>query len=131
MGPIPFDGSSVIDVLQQYGIVLILHSDIHNAEGIPSSRIFEAAAASTVIISDKNPFVEKHFKDSVFYIDTSLSMEEICCQILEHLENIYTNPKKAQMMAKIAHQIFSNNFEMSNQLLALYSLNQKILGNRK
>ena len=49
MGAIPFDGVSVIEILQKHGIVLVFHSNIHNEESIPSSRIFEAAAASTII----------------------------------------------------------------------------------
>lgn len=127
MGTIPFDGVSVIDILQQHGIVLVLHSDIHNAESIPTSRIFEAAAASTVIISDQNPFVKKHFGDSVFYIDTSLSAKSIYNQIQAHMRTIYQNPQKALEMAKTAHQIFIENFEMSDQLLKLESLNREVI----
>lgn len=130
MGSIPFDGVSVINILQQHGIVLVLHSDIHNKECIPSSRIFEAAAASTVIICDENNFVKEHFGDSVFYIDTTLPAKSIYKQILKHLQTIYRNPKKALEMAKTAHQIFVENFEMSDQLLKLEALNQKILSQK-
>ena len=127
MGKIPFDGVSVINILQQHGIVLVIHSDIHNKEEIPSSRIFEAAAASTVIISDKNAFIKKYFGDSVLYIDTSLSAETIFGQIEEHLDFIYKNPEKALEMARKAHEIFIENFEMSSQLLKLETLHNEIL----
>lgn len=130
MGSIPFDGSSVIGVLQRHGIVLILHSDIHNAEGIPTSRIFEAAAASAVIISDENPFVRKHFGDSVFYIDTSLSAENIFSQIQEHLQTISDHPQHVLEMAKRAHEIFMENFEMSDQLLKIESMHREVLSQK-
>jgi len=130
MGPIPFDGVSVINILQRHGIVLIMHSNIHNEEQIPSGRIFEAAAASTVIISDENPFVKKHFGDSVFYIDTSLTARTIYDQIQGHLDVIFREPNKALEMAKAAHQIFMDNFEMSDQLLKLEAMHREIISKK-
>jgi len=130
MGKIPFDGESVIEVLQKHGIVLIFHSDIHNKEQIPTPRIFEAAAASTVIISDENAFVKKHFGDNVFYVDTSLSAEEIFLQIKNHMDFIRQNPQIALEMAKNAHQIFVDNFLMTDQLLNIHSMHKKLKKNK-
>lgn len=129
-GPIPFDGVSTIEILQKHGIVFVFHSDIHIAECIPSSRIFEATAASAVIISDENPFVKQHFGDTVFYIDTSLSSESICDQILQHLRTIHQNPKVALEMAEKAHKIFIDNFTMEDQLLKIQQMHQKFLANK-
>jgi len=126
LGTIPFDGISVINVLQKHGIALIFHSDIHNKEEIPTSRIFEAAAASAVIICDQNSFVKEQFGDSVFYIDTTLSAEEICLQIQNHLKTIWQDPERSLEMAKTAHQIFTDKFLMEDQLLHLEQLNKKI-----
>ncbi len=126
MGSIPYDGVSVVKTLQKHGIVLVIHSDTHNHEGIPSGRIFEAAAASTVIISDENPFIKEHFGDSVFYLDTSASAKAMHAQIVKHLDYIYQNSEKAREMAKKAHQIFADKFDMMNQLLQLEALNQNI-----
>lgn len=125
-GSIPFDGTSVIAILQQHGIVLVFHSDIHNHAGIPSARIFEAAASSCVIISDENPFVKKHFGDSVFYVDTSLSADALYQSICDHMETIASNPEKALQMAKQAHQIYKSNFLMENQLLQLEELDKTV-----
>lgn len=121
-GSLPFDGRSVPKALQKHGIVLVLHSDIHNAEGIPTGRIFEAASASTVIISDENTFVREHFGDSVFYIDTSLSSVDIYEQIQCHLNTIFSDPEKALEMAKKAHDIFVEKFEMSKLLQQIHEL---------
>lgn len=126
MGKLPFDGTSVIEALQKHGIVLIFHSDIHNQAHIPSARIFEAAAASTVIISDENAFVKKHFGDAVFYVNTSLSPEAVCLQIKGHMDTIRQNPQAALAMAKRAHEIFINHFSMTNQLLNILSMHQEI-----
>ncbi len=125
LGCIPFDGVSMIRALQQHGIVLIIHSDMHNKNGIPSSRIFEAAAASTVIISDENPFVKKHFGDAVFYIDTSLPPKEIFMQIENHMDFIHSNPRIALDMAKRSYQIFLENFTMTDQLIKVNNMDQK------
>ncbi len=131
MGPIPFDGNSVINVLQEHGIVLVLHSDMHNRDGIPSGRIFEAAASSAVIISDENPFVKKHFGDSVYYINTLLSSEEIFENIQEHLINIFLDQENALKKAEKAHQIFIENFTMEKQLLKLEKFHKKYMGQKK
>lgn len=131
MGSIPFDGVSVINTLQQHGITLVFHSDIHIRESIPSSRIFEAAAASTVIISDENPFVKKHFGDSVFYIDTTQSGENIFKQIQGHISTIFNDPNKAIKMAKNAHKIFEKKFTMEKQLLKLQEMHKKVASKKK
>ena len=127
MGAIPFDGTSVIDVLQQHGVVLVFHSDIHNEESIPSARIFEAAASSTVIICDENPFVRKHFGDAVFYIDTTQSGKSIFNQIEKHMQTIAKDPEKALEMARKAHEIFSDKFTMEHQLLQLQEMHKEVL----
>lgn len=129
IGRVPFDGTTVIEILQQHGIVLVLHSEIHNRNKIPSSRIFEAAAASTVIICDQNEFVKEHFKDSAFYIDTRLSAEKVFEQIQGHLNTILMDPEKALVMAKKAHDIFIENFEMADQLHRLERLHNKVIAN--
>jgi hypothetical protein len=130
-GEIPFDGVSIIPVFQEHGIVLVLHSDVHFKQGIPSGRIFEAAAASAVIISDKNTFVQENFGDSVFYIDTSLSAEEIFSEIQRHMEFIRLHPEIALGMAEKAHQIFNENFGLTKMLLQLKTMHEKIKAEQK
>lgn len=131
MGNVPFDGISMIEALQKHGITLILHSQQHRQEEIPSARIFEAAAASTVIISDENRFVKEHFGDSVYYIDVTLQPEEIFRQIANHMEEIFRNPEEALTKAQQAHQIFTDHFQMTDQLLAIQSMHNRILNSSK
>jgi hypothetical protein len=116
-GPIEFDGESVINLISELGVSLILHSETHRNNKIPSGRIFEAAAASAVIISDLNPFIIEHFGDSVLYIDQDLSGEEMFEQIDAFMIWIQTHPEEALLMAQRAHQIFEENFLLESQLL--------------
>ncbi len=116
-GPIPFDGASVLQKISEMGICLILHSDIHLKHGIPSGRIFEAAASSAVIISDLNQFVVDHFGNSVLYIDQNLSARQMFLQIDSHVKWIKEHRGEALEMARRAHQIFEERFLLENQLL--------------
>ena len=109
------------------GIVSVLPQCRVRPYGLAPGRIFEAAAASTVIISDENSFVKEHFGDSVYYIDVTLSPEEIFRQIVDRMEAIFRDPKEALAKAKEAHQIFTDRFQMSDQLLAIHSMHNQIL----
>lgn len=120
IGALPFDGVSVIRAFQKHGIVLVLHSGHHLENKIPSARIFEAAAASAVIISDQNAFVQEHFSDSVYYIDTSSTSKNIYAQIMDCFRAIQENPEAALQKAAQAHQIFEEKFLMTSQLLQLH-----------
>ena len=126
MGQLRFDGVSVIKAYQRHGIVLVLHSALHNKFQIPSSRIFEAAAASAVIISDQNAFVKEVFGDAVFYVDTIQSSEEIYRQIQGHMAHIQRDPEMAWKMAEEAHRIFETRFSMTDQLLQIDSMHRML-----
>lgn len=114
-GAIKYDGETVLNKISEMGICLILHSNVHIQHKIPSGRIFEAAAASAVIISDLNPFVREHFGDSVLYIDQEA--DDIFEQIDAHMNWILEHPKEALEMARRSHEIFEKNFLLENQLL--------------
>lgn len=116
-GDIAYNGESVINVISEMGVCLVLHSEVHLKYGIPSGRIFEAAAASAVIIADLNPFVVDHFGDAVFYVNQELSGEELFKQIDSHMQWIQNHPEEALKMAKRAHQIFEEKFLLEQQLL--------------
>jgi hypothetical protein len=115
-GEIPFDGKSIIKEMNNAGIVLALHHPIHNLEGYVSNRLFEAAAAGAVIISDENEFVRKYFSDTVYYIDIKQSEEEQNAQILKYLEEINLSPDKAYRMAKRSQEIFLEKFALDDQI---------------
>ena len=111
-GLIPFGAENVIEVMKENGISLVLHSDGHFENDTTSSRIFEAAAASTVIISDRMPFVVSNFGDSVLYVDRSAPSDVLFKQIDDHVKWILAHPKEAVELARRAHKIFVEKFAL-------------------
>ena len=112
--------------MQECGIVLVLHSDKHLKGNAPTGRIFEAAAAGCVVISDRHPFVIQEFGDAVLYIDQEGAPEAICQQIQDHLTWIRSHPEKALEMASRCHRIFVSRFTLEKQLLHLKEIYEKI-----
>ncbi|MFI0434495.1 MAG: hypothetical protein ACH350_02050 [Parachlamydiaceae bacterium] len=129
-GLLPFDGESIKKAIREAGICLVLHASPHLALGAPSSRIFEAAASCSIIISDKNPFVVQEFGDSVLYIEESDNGEDLFKQVDAHVQWIFSHPKEAEALAKKAHAIFIEKFTLEKQLDDLGQLHQSVLDNR-
>lgn len=111
-----FDPKELQKAMQSSGIALILHTDRNLESGAPAARIFEAAAAGCVIISDRHPFIVKEFGDNILYVDHDLPGEALYQQIMAHRQWILDHPEKAEAMAKKAHQIFSEKFTLEKQL---------------
>ena len=118
---------SVIDTIAQHGIALVLHSKLHIENEEPSLRIFEAAASSAVIISDKNKFVVDNFGDSVFYIDQNDPKEKIAEDIIKYYQWVKEHPEQALQMARRSHQLFLDSFTLEDQLLRLIHVHQETL----
>lgn len=111
-----FDPKEFQKAMQASGIALILHNSGNLENGAPAARIFEAAAAGCVIISDQHPFIIREFGDSILYVDQNLPAEALFKQIIGHRQWILDHPEKAEAMAKKAHQIFAENFTLEKQL---------------
>jgi hypothetical protein len=120
VGPIPFDGVSVVRLINQAGIALVLSSQAHNQSEMMSSRIFESTAAGAVIICNENSFARRHFGDSLLYIDTTLPPDDTYGQVQTHLAWIKSEPAKALEMAKRAQSIFRENFRLDTCLERIY-----------
>lgn len=121
-GFIPADGKSFLKTASNHGITLVLHSQWHLNNQVPSGRIFEGAAASTIMICDNHKFTKDHFGDSVLYIDHTKDADSIYEQINNHMTWIKNNPLKASAKAKKAHEIFSEKFTLEKQLQRLSQL---------
>lgn len=122
------DGETILKKIHQSGVALILHSPNHFLGKTPNARIFEAAAASAVIICDRHQFIQDHFKDSVLYLDMN-SPEQMAAQIDSHMEWIRSHPEEAKALAHQAHQIFVEKFSLENQLQMLFDLHQATYSN--
>jgi hypothetical protein len=122
-GRLPSTADAIYDKMLECGISLVIHGRIHMEGDCPSARIFEAAAASNVIISDELPFTQKHFGDSVLYVDTTKSAEEMFRTIDGHIRWILSHPQEAQELARRSHQIFCEKFALEDfmhDILDLY-----------
>ncbi|MDP3935763.1 MAG: glycosyltransferase [Alphaproteobacteria bacterium] len=126
-GFLPVDDHTVVDTIENCGISLVLHSHEHIKGGVPTSRIFEAAAASAVIICDHHPFVEREFGDSVLYINPNQEPEKVFAQIDTHVKWVHKNPDKAIELARRSHAIFVERFTLENELLKISKLYESML----
>lgn len=116
-GELPFDGGkSIIEKSAECGITLVLSSEQHKKSELVSTRIFQACKAGAIIISDRNPFIEKQFGDAVYYFDDQGGPDEVANNILEQVTLIQSKPKLAFQRAKEAQSIFLKNFSLENEL---------------
>jgi hypothetical protein len=120
IGPVPFDGVSMVRMINKAGISLVLSSEAHRQSELMSSRLFESLAAGAVVICDENPFARRFFGDTLLYIDTTLAPEEVCEQVKSHLDWIRSEPAKAQELAKRAQEIFLRDFTLDRCLAKIY-----------
>jgi hypothetical protein len=107
---------------QKYGIALIIHNQEHMLDGIPTSRIAEAAASGALIISDQNKFLINFFGDSVLYYDAFADSDQIYNDIKSHIQWARANPSKSHAKTQKAYKIFMDNFTMENQLDKLFAI---------
>ncbi|MBM3201651.1 MAG: hypothetical protein FJZ56_04505 [Chlamydiae bacterium] len=113
------DPTEVIEAIHRSGIALVLHSEYQVGSETPSQHFFDAVAASAVVISDKHPFIQKEFKDSVLYIDQNDSEEDLYQTVDQLIEWVWENQEEAALLAKKAHAIFIEKFTIQNFLLEL------------
>lgn len=118
---IPFDGVSMIDEIHQAGIALVLSSAAHKNAALMSNRLFESVAAGALVICDENAFAKKFFGDSLLYIDSRCSVEQIFSDIEAHLAWAKANPALALAMIEKAQAIFRADFNLTKNLRDLFS----------
>lgn len=120
VGELPFDGTSCVHAIHDAGIGLVLSSEAHKDAEMVSNRIFEAVAAGTIVISDENAFIKKHFGDSVLYIDTDREASNVVEQIEKHLAWIKSYPDDAFEKIRKTQQIFLEKFSLDQSIEAIY-----------
>jgi hypothetical protein len=119
-GPVPFDGVSIVRLIQEAGIALVLSSPAHRESELMSSRLFESLAGGAVVICDENPFGRRFFGDSLLYINTAAGPEDTYAQIRRHVEWIRAEPEKALELATRAQEIFRRDFTLDQCLTKIY-----------
>lgn len=119
--PIPFDGFSILQEINECGIVLVLSSDIHRRAGAATNRTYEACAGGAVIISDNNAFMEHYFKDAALFINYNKNNpKDTFDQIMEKYEWIKTHPEESKKLVQRAQEIFKEKFTLDQQLKSVF-----------
>lgn len=125
-GTIPFDGFSIFEKINSAGVALCLHRQEHLESETPSMRIFEAAAAGSVIITEDTAFARRHFNDAVLYIDPSADKADQVEQIRVHFDWIRAHQNDALEMARESHAIFNEYFAIERWLARLPTFIEKV-----
>ena len=120
-GAVPFDGVTMVRLINKAGVSLVLSSEAHRQSELMSSRLFESLAAGAVIICSDNSFAHRFFGKTLLYIDTTVSGEEACAQVQSHLAWIRSEPAKARELANQAQEIFLKDFALDHCLQKIYA----------
>jgi len=124
---LPFDGTGVIAALSGRAAALCFHAPPHRRAGTPSARVFEAAAAGAIIISDDNAFVRENFGDAALYVDIAAPPAAVAQAVAQHLDWIERHPAEAARMRVEAHRIFLERFSFETLLRGLPALRDEIV----
>lgn len=124
--PIPWDGFSILNEINECGVCLVISSDIHRRAGAVTNRAYEACAAGAVMISDNNEFMQKYFADAALFIYYNRNdPQDTFNQIMEKYRWIEEHKEEALAMVKRAQQIFREKFALDKQLLRIVSNHEK------
>jgi phosphoglycerol transferase len=82
-------------------------------------RLFEAAAAGALIITDDFEFPREWFRDSVLYVDAELPAPMIVEQVVSHVEWANRNPEAANRLAQRSNELFRRYLTLESMLKSL------------
>jgi hypothetical protein len=118
-GELPFDGHSTVTAINKAGICLALSSEAHKRSGLMSNRLFEGLAAGAAVIVDSNRFARTHFSDAVYFIDDSVSAEQIAFQIRTIVDQIRRFPEQAAERVRKGQALLAERFALETSLQAI------------
>lgn len=118
-GVLPFDFVSVIGALKEAGIALCLHKRAHRRDNCPSARLFEAAAAGALIITDDFAFPRYWFRNSVLYVNAEAPPDRVIRQIVTHANWARQNPEAANRLAQRSNELFRSHLTLESMLRPL------------
>jgi phosphoglycerol transferase len=130
-GVLPFDGVSVIGAIREAGIALCLHKAVQREANCPSMRLFEAAAAGALIITDDFEFPREWFRDSVLYVDGELPAAMVVEQIVSHVEWANRNPEAANRLANRSNDLFRRRLTLESMLRPLPEFVDQVRNKRR
>ena len=119
VGSLPFDEMSVVRKMADHGAVLSISHPLDLVTGLATTRIFEAAAAGAVIISDENRMVRDLFGDRALYFenDSPAAFE----QVMGHLDWMNTHQSQAAEMTREVQEIFRKELSLEEAIKRIYA----------
>lgn len=127
-GEVPFDGVAVLDAYRRAGIGLCLSHPDFDADGIPTSRIFEVPAASAIMIAGRNRLVEEAFGDAALYVDTEGAPDAVAGAIRGHVEWVRAHQRRALEMAEACHRVFNERYALEALLANALDMHRRARG---
>jgi hypothetical protein len=91
-------------------------------------RLFEAAAAGALIITEDFEFPRYWFRNSVLYVDADLPAPVKAEQIIAHVEWARLNPEAASRLATRSNELFRRRLCLENMLRTLPEFVERIRG---
>lgn len=124
-GDLPFDGWSVVQAISDSGAALVLSSPAHYRDEVMSSRPFEASAAGVPMISERHPFMLRHFADAALFFDERAPIADQAEEITSLLAQLNAAPDEALRLATAAQKILREQFNLDDQFDAMVTSVQK------
>ena len=123
-GSLPFDGTSVLQTLNDAGVGLCIEHRDFQIDGIPTNRIFETVASGAIAICSRSSFNQHWFGDNVLYINIDAPPAKVCAQIVAHIKWIRSNPEDAATMAKQAQAAYRKHLAPEKMLGNLFAYHE-------
>jgi hypothetical protein len=102
--------------LREHGAALCLHTDEQREADLPSGRLFEAAAAGAVIVTDELPFARRILGNAALFIDTSASRANVVDQVRRQLLWLDEDPRRGERLAAQASAALQGRFDLETML---------------
>jgi GT2 family glycosyltransferase/glycosyltransferase involved in cell wall biosynthesis len=99
----PIHPNEVPTLYSSTKIVLSTHPQWHRLMDVPTSRLWEAAACNSLIISDKLPLARQLFRDTIVWTDGWDDLREKVCYYLEH-------EKERKLIAQKGYQLILSQY---------------------
>jgi hypothetical protein len=93
-------------------VTLCLHTDEQRDADVPSARLFEAAAAGAVIVTDELPFARRVLGDAALYVDPWTDRAEAVEQVRRHLAWLNEDPARGERLAAAAREALRGEFDI-------------------
>ncbi|HEX8664650.1 MAG TPA: glycosyltransferase family 2 protein [Beijerinckiaceae bacterium] len=117
--------------LGERGVALCLHTDAQRGADVPSARLFEAAAAGAVIVTDELAFARRVLRDAVLYIDPRAGHAEAVERVRRHLAWLNEDPARGERLAAAAREALRDEFDLEVLVARCCAFAQSVIGDAR